>query len=341
LLNPRRLFSDGVVKREGNLYVGSSWGAPGIGLLPHPNPLRDRFTFDEKVRVVREFLERERVVDPIIWVYHPGFGEAALTLPRKLLVYDCVDEYTAFPAYKNCKEWLAARERKLCENADLVFTTAPALFERKRAYNPANTHYVHNVGDADHFKKALDSHTEVPADLGALPKPVILFIGAVSNYKLNIDWLLRLARDRPNYQLALIGPIGVSDPSTNVSALRAMPNVHVLGQRGYPQLPGYLKGCDVAVIPYRLNEYTESVFPIKFFEYLATGKPVVVSRLPALEGFLDSVQVADDEESFVRECDRALASGSEGARERVALADANSWSKRVSDLMSLIEEKLK
>ena len=126
---------------------------------------------------------------------------------------------------------LAARERKLCENADLVFTTAPALFERKRAYNPANTHYVHNVGDADHFKKALDSHTEVPADLGALPKPVILFIGAVSNYKLNIDWLLRLARDRPNYQLALIGPIGVSDPSTNVSALRAMSSVNEAPRR--------------------------------------------------------------------------------------------------------------
>jgi glycosyltransferase involved in cell wall biosynthesis len=343
LFSPHRLWSDGILKREGagNLYIGSSWGPPGLELLPQDSALRGHFTYDEKVRIVHEWLKREGISDPIVWVYHPGFGEAALRLPRKLLVYDCVDEYTAFPAYKKCKEWLAAREQKLCENADLVFCTAPALYERKRVFNPEGTHYVHNVGDADHFKRALAEHTRVPSEVAALPKPVIGFVGAVSNYKLNIDWLLTLARTRPGYHLCLIGPIGVSDPSTNVSALKALPNVHVLGTRDYDVLPEYMKGFDVAVIPYRLNEYTESVFPIKFFEYLATGKPVVVSRLPALTGFLDSVRVADDEASFVAQCDRALESRGAGSEERVALAEANSWSKRVSDLMGLIEEALK
>jgi glycosyltransferase involved in cell wall biosynthesis len=343
LFSPRRLWSDGILERKGagNLYVGSSWGPPGLELLPQDNAIRGHFTYDEKVRIVLAWLKREGISDPIVWVYHPGFGEAALRLPRKLLVYDCVDEYTAFPAYANCKEWLAAREQKLCENADLVFCTAPALYERKRVFNPAGTHYVHNVGDADHFKKALDPRTVVPADIAALPKPVIGFVGAVSNYKLNIDWLLNLARARPHYQLCLIGPIGVADPGTNVSALKALPNVHVLGTRDYDVLPEYMKGFDVAVIPYRLNGYTESVFPIKFFEYLATGKPVVVSRLPALDGFLESVRVAEDEASFVAQCDRALESGSAGSAERIALAEANSWSKRVSDLMGLIEEKLR
>ena len=343
LFSPHRLWSDGILKREGagNLYIGSSWGPPGLELLPQDSALRGHFTYDEKVRIVQEWLKREGISDPIVWVYHPGFGEAALRLPRKLLVYDCVDEYTAFPAYKKCKEWLAAREQKLCENADLVFCTAPALYERKRVFNPEGTHYVHNVGDADHFKRALAEHTRVPSEVAALPKPVIGFVGAVSNYKLNIDWLLTLARTRPGYHLCLIGPIGVSDPSTNVSALKALPNVHVLGTRDYDVLPEYMKGFDVAVIPYRLNEYTESVFPIKFFEYLATGKPVVVSRLPALAGFLDSVRVADDEDSFVAQCDQALAGRGAGSEERVALAEANSWSKRVSDLMGLIEEALK
>jgi glycosyltransferase involved in cell wall biosynthesis len=299
-----------------------------------------RYAYDAKVRVVREFLEREAIRDAIIWVYHPGFGAAPLSLPRKLLVYDCVDEYTAFPTYRNCKEWMVARERKLCESADLVFTTAPGLYERKRVYNPSHTHYVHNVGDADHFKRALEPETVVPADLAAIAKPIIGFVGAVSNYKLNIDWMLALARARPNHQLVMIGPIGISDPSTNVRELRAQPNVHVLGVRDYEQLPAYLKGFDVAVIPYRANDYTESVFPIKFFEYLATGKPVVVSRLPALEGFLGDVRVADDADSFVAQCDAALASGATGADRRIALAEANSWSSRVSKLMQLIEVRL-
>jgi glycosyltransferase involved in cell wall biosynthesis len=342
LFNPRRLWSDGIVqqKAERNLYLGSSWGPPGLELLPQDNAVRCHFTYDEKVRIAGEWLKRESITDAIIWVYHPGFGDSVLRLPRKLLVYDCVDEYTAFPAYKNSKEWIAGRERALCQNADLVFCTAPALYERKRVLNPEGTHYVHNVGDADHFKRALDEHTRVPPEIAALPKPVIGFVGAVSNYKLNIDWLLELARTRPNYHLCLIGPIGVSDPSTNVSALKALPNVHVIGTRDYDVLPEYMKGFDVAVIPYRLNEYTESVFPIKFFEYLATGKPVVVSRLPALQGFLESVRVADDAASFVEQCDQALASEGAGSAERVALAEANSWSKRVSDLMALIEKRL-
>ena len=163
--------------------------------MPQTNAVRGHFQYDEKVRIVQEYLHRERIDDAIIWVYHPGFGEAALRLERKLLVYDCVDEYTAFPAYKDCKEWLAAREEQLCRRADLVFTTAPALYERKRVFNPEGTHYVHNVGDADHFKQALAASTAVPADLAALPKPLILFVGAVSNYKLNIDWLLELAQE--------------------------------------------------------------------------------------------------------------------------------------------------
>ena len=339
---PKRLWSEGILKREGagNLYVGGSWGPPGLELMPQTSALRGHFQYDEKVRIVEAFLAREGIEDAIIWVYHPGFGEAALRLKRKLLVYDCVDEYTAFPAYKDCKEWLSAREEKLCRAADLVFTTAPALYERKRVFNPEGTHYVHNVGDADHFKQTANPGLVVPADIAGLAKPVILFVGAVSNYKLNIDWMLELARTRPSYQIALVGPVGVSDPGTNVSELKSLPNVHVLGTRDYSELPAYLKGCDVAVIPYRLNEYTESVFPIKFFEYLATGKPVVVSRLPALDGFLDSVRVADDAQSFVTQCDDAIASQGAGAEARVALAEANSWSSRVDALMGHIERKL-
>ena len=164
---PKRLWSEGIIRHEGagNLSVGSSWGPLGLELLPHTNFVRDHFQYDAKVSIVQQYLEREGIRDAIIWVYHPGFGEAALRLERKLLVYDCVDEYTAFPAYKKCKEWLSAREQKLCKSADLVFTTAPALYQRKRIFNPEGTHYVHNVGDADHFKRALDPATRVPADL--------------------------------------------------------------------------------------------------------------------------------------------------------------------------------
>lgn len=340
LLEPRRWLGESIVQRGPNLYVGTSWGIPGAELFPWSNSVREFSTFERKVRMARRFLSRNGISDPILWVYHPGFAASLREVPRKLLVYDCVDEYTAFPSYRKVKDWIAARERSLCQQADLVFTTAPSLYERKREFNPTATHYVHNVGDAEHFKQALSAETRVPDDLQKLGRPLITFIGAVSNYKLNLDWILELARKRPSYQVALIGPVGLGDRDTNVSALRALPNVHLLGVRSYQQLPAYLKGSDVAVIPYRLNDYTDSVFPIKFFEFMATGKPVVVSRLPSLAAYFDAVRVADDAESFISHCDAALGEGAAGAEARIHLAEANSWPWRVSRLMELIEEKL-
>lgn len=339
LLHPLRLLTDGVEQRGENLYVSSSWTPTPLLALPHDNALRDRFTFDAKIWMLRRFLRRERIDDAIVWVYHPGYADALESLPRKLLVYDCVDEYSAFPQYKG-RSWIVERERRLCEEADLVITTSKTLHESKSPYNPRNTHLVHNVGDAEHFRAAMRPDTAVPADIARLPRPVLGFVGAVSNYKLDMDWLLHAARARPGWSFAVIGPVGVADPSTSTAAMKRQPNVHLFGQRSYAELPAYVKGFDVALIPYRINEYTRSVFPIKFFELLATGKPVVISNLPSLEEFYPSVKVATTAEEFLLRCEEALAEGDRGREARVALAEANSWQKRIDAIMALVENKL-
>jgi glycosyltransferase involved in cell wall biosynthesis len=137
--------------------------------------------------------------------------------------------------------------------------------------------------------------------------------------------------------VVLIGPTGISDPSTDVGKLRAMPNVHLLGHRRYEQLPNYLKGFDVAVIPYRLNDYTNGVFPIKFFEFLASGRPVVISPLPAVREYWGAVRVADTAEAFVQACERALSEDEPDARrQRIELARQNSWDSRVNKLNDLM-----
>ncbi len=274
-------------------------------------------------------------------MYHPGYGDAVARLPHRLIVYDCVDEYTAFPEFKDAKAWIAERERKLCAVANVVSCTAPALVESKQRLAPGRTHLVHNVGDAEHFEKAFAPTTEVPADIATLPKPVIGFVGAVSDYKLNTEWLVHLARARPQWSLALVGPAGVADPGTDVAALQALPNVHLLGHRQYDTLPGYLKGFDVAVIPYRLNDYTRAVFPIKFFEFLASGRPVVVSPLPAVREYWHAVRVADTADAFVAQCEAALGDTDASAREqRLALARLNDWDARVRKLLGLVEAAL-
>ncbi len=340
LLRPGRVLTDGVVRREGDLYVADAYTPLFAGAFPHGHPIRDFSTFDRKVAMLRRFIKREHIEDPIVWVYHPGYGDAVDKLPRGLLVYDCVDNYAAFPTYRDDPGWLKLREERLCRNADLVFATSSTLYDMVRPFNPEGTHLVHNVGDAEHFKQALSPSTRVPEEIASLSGPVIGFVGAVSNYKLDVDWLLAVARSRPDYNVVVIGPVGMADPSTNVGALKACSNVHLLGHREYAELPRYIKGFDVAVIPYRINSYTESVFPIKFFEFLATGKPVVVSRLPALEEFYDYVRVAATADEFVAACDAALTEPDTDQRRRVELAEANSWPARIGKIMSLIEERL-
>lgn len=298
--------------------------------------------FQWRLWLLRQHLRRVRIVDPVVWVYHPGYGRAALSLSPRLLVYDCVDEYSAFPEYRDDPGWIVQRERDLCRAADLVFTTSRGLFERKRPLNPHATRLVHNVGDAAHFAGARAEGTIIPADIASIDGPIIGFVGAVSGYKLDIDWLLALARARPDTAVVVIGPVGVADPDTDLAALEATANIHLLGHRNYDELPAYLKAFDVAVIPYRINGYTKYVFPIKFFEFMATGTPVVISALPSLSDFYDAVRVADDAEAFIRHCDEALTEAPDdpARARRIALAGENSWDSRVAQLMEAVTSAL-
>jgi glycosyltransferase involved in cell wall biosynthesis len=329
------------VRRElPSLEVLDVW-TPWLNFVGSGHPLRRHNEFERRVRIVGRWLAEQGISDAVLWVYHPGYGDAVKSIPHSLIVYDCVDEYTAFPEFKRNKAWIAERERRLCAVADVVACTAPSLFEAKQLLAPGRTHFVHNVGDAQHFGRALDPALQIPADVAALPRPILGFIGAVSDYKLNLDWLIQLALARPQYTIVLVGATGIADPSTDVGKLRALPNVRLLGHRDYATLPSYLKGFDVAIIPYRINDYTRAVFPIKFFEFLASGRPVVISALPAVRDYWAAVRVADSFQAFLRECDAALSGDTPQARdERVTLAARNSWDSRVEKLLGLVEKAL-
>lgn len=269
---------------------------------------------------------------PILWGYSP-YAEALLdVVDPKLVVYHCVDDLAAHKGV-HAPSFRAAEER-FARHADLVLASAPALSARLHEFSDAVLD-APNVADVDFFSTALADGPVDPA-LAALPQPRVVFTGAIVDTKLDFDLLTALARQRRDWSFALVGPVGAGAPSTDVSALRREPNVHLLGPRPYGRLPEVLRGADAALIPYALNALTMSVFPMKVYEYLAAGLPVVTTRLPALEG-VGGLAFAHDARSAARALDRLLSEDRAAVRERqTRAARGHSWDERLGEIAAAI-----
>lgn len=270
---------------------------------------------------------------PILWSYVPQAEALIDELDPSLVVYHCVDDISAH-ALIDTASFLAA-ERRFAARADLVLASAPELVRRMRTLSD-NVLEAPNVADTELFAQTLELGPEDPA-IAALSNPRIVFTGAISSVKLDVALLLELARSRRDLQLALVGPVGAGDPHTDVSELAAEPNVHMLGMRAYAELPAVLRGADVGLIPYARNELTDSIFPMKVYEYLAAGLPVVSTPLPALEEVPDVAKAADAA-GVARLIDEALASDSAEIRAaRSAAAMSHSWERRLQEIAAAIE----
>jgi len=309
--------------------------------------LTEKFNFPNpyafKIKLLKKYIKKNNLKDIILWIYQPEYEKYIGELGEKLVVYDCVDEYSTFPAYNKPgkKDGIIETEKSLLKKADLVITSAPGLYESKKEFNK-NTHLVHNVGNAKHFMKALDPNTEIPSDIGSIKKPIIGFIGALDKYKVDFELLQHIAEKHPEWSVVLIGPKGKVDFSTRTSSLKKFGNIHMLGTKDYNPLPNYVKAFDVCMIPYNINDYTKNCFPIKFFEFLASGKPVVTTNLPALKEFEGSVKYASGKEDFTRAIEESLEHDpNEMKQKRIEAAKQNSWESRISKIIGLIEKSIK
>jgi glycosyltransferase involved in cell wall biosynthesis len=229
---------------------------------------------------------------PLIWTYNPVIADLCAVLPHSGIVYHCVDDLRASPRID--PEIIDAGERRLGEIADLCFATSPALRDRMRKFF-SQVVYDPNCCDAAFFETAADPLLE-PGELREIPHPRLLFLGALSAYKVDFACIRSLAGRMPEAHWVLVGPIREGEPASELPPV--LPNVHVLGLRDYGRLPYFMAHADIAVMPVPRNDYTTSMFPMKFFEYLAAGLPLVGTRLPALAEFEALYFPVDSEEDF-------------------------------------------
>jgi glycosyltransferase involved in cell wall biosynthesis len=265
---------------------------------------------------------------PILWAYAPQAEALLDALEPSLVVYHCVDDVAAQKGVD--AESFRAAEQRFAARADLVLASAPALAERMRSLS-GNVLYAPNVADTGLFATALEAGP-VDAAIEALPRPRLVFQGAVVATKLDLELLAGLSAARPEWSIALVGPRGAGDPGGDLSALDRAANIHLLGPRPAAELPGVLRGADAGLIPYAVNDLTRSVFPMKVYEYLAAGLPVFATPLPALDG-VDGVEVVATTDELVVAIERELALDKPPRRAaRSQAASVHSWEARIEEI---------
>lgn len=273
---------------------------------------------------------------PIVaWYYTPMMLPFSRDLDASVVVFDAMDELSKF---KFAPQNLLDLEQELIDRADLVFTGGSSLYEAKKDRHDS-VHLFPSSVDRCHFAKARATQFD-PADQEELPRPRLGFYGVIDE-RFDIELLDRVAEMRPDWSFVMVGPVVKIDPAD----LPKRPNIHYLGGKKYEQLPAYLSGWDVALMPFAMNESTQFISPTKTPEYLAGGKPVVSSPIRDVVrhyGQLEGVGIASTADEFVAECERMLKLERHGdwLAEADLLLSATSWSTTQARMSALIAELL-
>lgn len=290
LSSPDRSVRLDISRRECGVWVA-------VPYLPEGLPEKDAIALQQVL--INTLFAEAQIQSPILWYYTPMAVPFTHQLESSAVVYDCMDELSAF---KGAHPELQAREAHLFQLADLVFTGGRSLYKAKQ-HQHSNIHAFPSSIDTAHFAQSR-TLTEEPSDQTPIPHPRMGFYGVVDE-RMDLALLDGIAQARPDWHLVIIGPVVKIDPAT----LPNHSNIHYLGGKSYQELPSYLAGWDVALLPFARNESTRFISPTKTPEYLAAGKPVVSTSIQDVVrpyGEEGLVQIADRVAEFVEAIASAL-----------------------------------
>jgi glycosyltransferase involved in cell wall biosynthesis len=268
--------------------------------------------------------------DACLWIYQPEYAVALGLIPHSRLVFDLVDDLAAYDQRPHRSRFVARCVTRLAAKADLTIVTSATLVEKVRD-QARHWVLVPNGFDERLFRPAT---REIPPDLAALPKPIIGFVGTLFGF-LDYDLLFNAARTMPAASFAFVGRVSGESAQRGVERLRVLPNTYFLGNKPQSEIPAYISGFDVCISPFKVDDVSRSVSPLKVYEYLACGKPVVSTPMEGLAsdeaGRFVRFAGADQFPSALRES-LARRNGSGAERERAQAAQAFSWTSRFTAL---------
>lgn len=307
--------------------------------LPPVWPFFNRFRWVNRhnqkkiARFVSGIMKKHGFEEPVLWTYSPTSCDAVDAIAHRALVYDCVDRHSAYGGLMN-PAVVDRMEMELAGKADMVFATAESLCERLKAANP-KARFIPNGANYELFVRASEA-LPCPDDMKDLNGPVFGFVGALQAC-IEYGFVQTAAEARPEWNFVLIGR---ENPGVDLRALRALPNVRFLGLKPHGRLPEYLSHFDVCLNLFARSELSKDVSPLKFYEYLATGKPIVSTPQPdQILQFAPLIHIAHSAEEFMEKCEQALRD-TDPARTlaRITAGKNSSWDSRVAQMTQILTE---
>lgn len=280
-------------------------------------------------------LESHGFSKPLLWCYSPTSCDIADSIPHCGVVYDCVDRHSAYGGLSDPAA-VDKMEEDLAASADVVFSTAEGLHERLSRFNE-HAYMIPNGADYGLFSKAHEA-LPLPEELKGVTKPVFGFVGMLQQC-IDTDILKKVAQSFPGGTLAVCGK---ALPGVDISALEELPNVRLCGLVPHGELPRYLSNFDVCLNPFRPGGLSRHVSPLKFYEYLATGKPVVSTPEPLqVLDYSDAVYIASDADEFVAKCGEAARENDPDAvLRRMEYGRRASWDAKVREMERILSERI-
>lgn len=326
-----RAYQKPAVRPQENLSV---YALPPV--LPFFNRFRliNRINQKRIARFVRKKMAEHGFQNPLLWVYSPVTVDLVDHVPHSGLVYDCVDRHSAYGGQMN-PALVDAMELELAGKCGAVFATAAPLAERLRAAKP-DACFIPNGANFERFYEAAKPQI-VPDDMKDIPHPIFGFVGALQTC-IEYGYVAHAAQAHPEWSFVWIGN---EKPGADLAKLRTLKNVYFLGVKPNEQLPQYLAHVDACLNLFAESDLSKDVSPLKFYEYLATGKPIVSTRQPdQILQYAPIIHIAESKEAFVDCCAAALSdTQKERTQARIEAGRKSSWDARVAEILAVLKKK--
>ena len=299
------------------------------------------FSRKSVARELKKIQKRLNLYNVVYWSFNPFFTQFIDILDKDMFVFDAVDNWAEHPSYTKLmsKKEILKNYVKISEKADLIFTVSEELLGFYNDFGRKNDlHWIPNGVDFNHYND--QSLLARKNALSEIDKKVIGYMGTIQE-RIDIDLLENIAKANPDKVLALAGPVWPSVEAEVNAKLAGLPNVILPGRIAFDDAPSWISRFDVAIIPHKIDDFIKSTNPMKMYEYLACGKPVVSTPGAGIEMFKDEIYIAKDGREFLENIEKALKEDNPERRlKRQEIVRPHSWGNRVKEMLRYLQEKI-